>query len=96
MISDFERAIKTYQKALKLNPESAECHFNIASAYNDKGDYLNALHHYNQSLRYDGGNLETMICVVQTCKHLNKIDEAKKVIKRIKEIDPSNDISLDK
>lgn len=96
MISEFEKAIKTYQKALKLNPESAECHFNIASAYNDKGDYLNALHHYNQSLRYDQGNIETMICIVQTCKHLGKLDEAKKIVKRIKEIDPSNDISLDK
>ena len=35
MISEFDKAIKTFQKVLKLNPESAECHFNIASAYND-------------------------------------------------------------
>lgn len=95
MISEFDKAIKTYQKALKLNPESAECHFNIASAYNDKGDYLNALHHYNQSLRYDKDNVETMVWVVQTCKQLKKFDEAKKVIRRIKELDPGNDVSLD-
>jgi tetratricopeptide (TPR) repeat protein len=66
MISAFDKAIKTYQKALGLNPESAECHFNIASAFNDKGDYKNALHHYNQSLRFDQDNIETMVCIVQT------------------------------
>jgi len=109
MISEFDKAIKTYQRALKLNPESAECHFNIASAFNDKGDYENALRHYKHSLKssaklneigkdgsaqYEKENIETMVCVVQACKQLKKYDEAKKFIKMIKEIDPSNDVSM--
>lgn len=42
-----------------LNPESAECHFNIASAYNDKGDFDNAIKHYKESLNFDPNNAET-------------------------------------
>ena len=50
---------------MKLNPDSAECHFNIASAYNDKGDFEEALKHYKESLRLDPKNVETMTCVAQ-------------------------------
>lgn len=65
MIGDYDKAVKIYKKALELNPESAECHFNIASAYNDKKDYMNALHHYWESLRFDPENVETMTCVAE-------------------------------
>lgn len=61
MMNDFEKAIFAYSNALKLNPDSAECHFNIASAYNDKGDLQNALLHYQQSLKHDPSNPETLI-----------------------------------
>ena len=37
MMGKYEKSINSYQIALKLNPDSAECHFNIASAYNDNG-----------------------------------------------------------
>ena len=53
MINEFDKAIIAYGNALKLNPDSAECHFNIASAFNDKGDYENAIKHYKDSLKYD-------------------------------------------
>lgn len=37
MLNRFEDAIKVYVKALEINDESPECHFNLASAYNDVG-----------------------------------------------------------
>jgi tetratricopeptide (TPR) repeat protein len=37
MLGQFEKSITSYQLALKLNPESAECYFNLASAQFDKG-----------------------------------------------------------
>jgi tetratricopeptide (TPR) repeat protein len=63
MLNDFDQAIFAYTSAIKLNPESAECHFNLASAYNDKGDTNNALLHYQTSLKYDPHNAETLINV---------------------------------
>lgn len=61
MLNDFDKAIDAYAKAIKLNPDSAECHFNIASAYNDKGELSNAFKHYKESLTYDKNNIETYL-----------------------------------
>ena len=61
MINEYDKAISSYGQALKLNPDSAECHFNIASAYNDKGDFDNAIRHYKDSLQYDPKNAETYV-----------------------------------
>ena len=61
MINEFDKAIQSYGQALKLNPDSAECHFNIASAYNDKGDYEMAIQHYKESLKNDPNNAETYV-----------------------------------
>ena len=41
MKNSFGEVISAYKEALKLNPESAECHFNIASAYNDMKELEN-------------------------------------------------------
>ena len=35
---DLEQAIKTYKAGISLNSKSAECHFNLASAYEESGD----------------------------------------------------------
>ena len=45
--------------ALKRKPDSAECYFNLASAYNDKGDKKQAAYYFRTSLRYDDQNPET-------------------------------------
>ena len=46
MVNKYEEAIRAYNKALDLNPESAECHFNLASAYGDIGNLTKAITHY--------------------------------------------------
>ena len=59
MLNQFPEAIAAYQAALKLNPDSAECHFNTASAYNDQGEAEKAISHFKESLDYDATNPET-------------------------------------
>jgi len=39
--------------ALKRKPDSAECYFNLGSAYNDKGDKHQAMQNFRTSLRFD-------------------------------------------
>lgn len=46
MQNRYEDAVVAYQKALKINDKSPECHFNLASAFNDLKDYKQALGHY--------------------------------------------------
>ena len=46
--------------ALKLNPNSPECHFNIATAYNDAMTYKLAQHHFETSLELNPTNADTL------------------------------------
>lgn len=63
MVNRFEEAVKVYLKALDINEKSAECHFNLASAYNDLSDHARAIHHYTRSLELDEGNVDAYICL---------------------------------
>ena len=46
MVNKYDEAVVSYQKALKINDQSPECHFNLASAFNDLKDIKKALIHY--------------------------------------------------
>lgn len=61
MNGDYDNAINSYRLAIKLNPNSAECHFNLASAFNDKGDEENAIIHYSEASKYDSENIQTFL-----------------------------------
>jgi len=50
MKGEIEKSIHSYQLALKLNMNSPECHFNIATAYNDSMSYKLAQSHFETSL----------------------------------------------
>ena len=59
MLGQYDNSINSYQMALKRKPDSAECYYNLASAYNDKGDKKQAAHYFRTSLRFDDQNPET-------------------------------------
>ena len=58
MLSRFDKSINSYQMALKLNPESAECHFNIASAFNDNKQHVKAQVHFETALQFNPDNAD--------------------------------------
>ena len=47
--------------AIKLNPTSSECHFNLGSAYKDNNDIDNALKYFKEALKYDPENIDCLI-----------------------------------
>ena len=51
MLSRLDDSVATYHKALALNSESPECHFNLASACNDLGKHSDAIKHYQEAIR---------------------------------------------
>jgi tetratricopeptide (TPR) repeat protein len=59
MKQDYEKSINAYTLALKLNPDSAECHFNIASAMRDNQQFKEAELHYETSIKLNKTNPET-------------------------------------
>ena len=50
MLNKFEDSVDAYLKALAINNESPECHFNLASAYNDLGQFEKAVKYYKLAI----------------------------------------------
>ncbi|MFO8112982.1 MAG: tetratricopeptide repeat protein [Desulfosalsimonadaceae bacterium] len=46
-----DAAIDAFQKAVEIEPESAEAYFNMGVAYAEKGNYENAIRYVNEALR---------------------------------------------
>lgn len=59
-LKDYEQAIKSYSLAAEVNP-SAECHYNLATAFKDSLDDTNALKHFKLAYKYDQNNLVALI-----------------------------------
>lgn len=56
-----------------MNPNSAECHFNLASAYSDAQNLEDAIVEYKESLKYDNENIDC-------CFHIAQIQEERQVL----------------
>lgn len=72
--------------ALKLNPNSAECHFNIANAFNDKGQKNLALSHFKDSLKFDPNNAEAHYEIGEIYVSLAQNVRAKEAFNKVIEI----------
>ena len=76
---DYRGAIKEFEKALKLNPESASAHFQLGCLYEEKEpDPAAAIYHYQQflKLRPNSDNAEWIQQRIANCKQ----DLAKSVL----------------
>ena len=49
-----QEAMDHYRRALSLNPQYADAHFNIALLCERQGDALKAVHHWKAYLKLDG------------------------------------------
>ena len=69
-------SVKAYLSALEINNKSPECHFNLASAYNDLADYKNAIKHYIKSIELDDTNLDAYLCLGSVYEQVNQTNKA--------------------
>jgi tetratricopeptide (TPR) repeat protein len=74
MQNKFEESVQSYLRALEINNKSPECHFNLASAYNDLGDYKQAAKHYQKSIELEEGNVDAYLCLGQVMEQMNNLD----------------------
>lgn len=90
MLNKYEDAIKVYSKALQINEKSPECHFNLASAYNDMSNYSNAVFHYKRAIELDPKNIDAYICLGGVLENVRDPQEAEKVYLIAKQVELSN------
>ena len=51
-----EEAIRHYNKAVRINPDYLQAHYNLGVALAMKGDRKGGAYHFSQVLRIDPGN----------------------------------------
>ncbi len=78
--------------ALKLNPDSPECHFNLATAFNDKGDHKQAQVHFETSLEHNPKNADCLyeLGKLQQVRGAVNIEKAEDFFKRALQVDPNH------
>ena len=52
----FDKALEHYGTALKLNPQYADAHYNVALLCEQMGDFLQATRHWKAYLKVDGSS----------------------------------------
>jgi tetratricopeptide (TPR) repeat protein len=55
----FDDAVTLYQTALRIEPDYAAAHRNLASALRAQGEPERAAHHYRRALEIDPGDVES-------------------------------------
>ena len=88
---DKERALKNYQKAVKLNPENINFKKNLADLLAVTfGEYEEALQHYVSVLASDPKDVEALFATGHICARLERYDDAAEFYEKVIEIDPNN------
>jgi tetratricopeptide (TPR) repeat protein len=49
-MKDYENAIRSYDRAIEINPNLAEAYFHRGNAYDDLKDYQNAIRSLNRAI----------------------------------------------
>lgn len=82
--------MRVYLRALDINEASAECHFNLASAYNDLKNYQGAMVHYKRALELDDQNTDALMCLGGVSESLNQPERAERYYKIVLQREPDN------
>ena len=69
---------------------TAECNFNLATAYNEYGDSVNALKHFKDALAIDHDNVEIILNMAAIQEKAGELEEAHTLFKRALVIDSTN------
>ncbi len=93
MKSDINRAIKSFERSLELNPDNARAHNNLAIAYAEKGWYEKAIKKFKDVLVTDPNDSSTRsnlgLAYVKIGFYNNAVKECRRAVK----LNPANDIA---
>jgi protein O-GlcNAc transferase len=82
-------AINNYQKALELNPSSAEVYHSLGNAFRDKQNYTKALACYQKVTEIDPNNSLVYNNLAVVLKDIGRVNEAEKCLRHAIEKDPT-------
>ncbi len=95
----YKEAIKSYDNALRINPQSWRAHFGLAEAYRDSRDYDRAAGEYNKVLAIDPLSIKTYQFLAemysQEGKHIEALNTAGRAREKIPDSKEIEQLSRD-
>lgn len=74
-----------------MHEASPECHFNLASAFNDVGNHQGAVIHYKRAIELDDKNADAYYCLGGVYETLKQMDKAERYYKIVLQKEPENE-----
>jgi len=87
---NLDKALKLYEKAIRVKPDKEDAHYNAALIYDKRGEYGKALRHYMVSLRLKPSS-GTSYNIAMIYQSLNRITPAIKFYKLAIKLNPNNE-----
>ena len=86
-----DEAIASLEQAVRLQPGSAEAHFNLAQAYALQGDDPRAIPHYRAAAQLQPASSEAQLFLAEALERSGATDEALVHYQRALELDPTSE-----
>ncbi|WP_457557585.1 tetratricopeptide repeat protein [Candidatus Harpocratesius sp.] len=93
-IDSNSEAIKSFEEALKLDPEYSEAHYSISLAYEFSAQYRKALYHLRQALKEKPNNKLILNRIAALEFGTGNFEEAKQFAERVLVLDEKNITAL--
>jgi len=87
---DYKAAIPLFQQAIGSRPDSAELHFDLATAYAHLDDYPHAAREYKEALRLDPNNSQAKLSLAKALMNISAVEEAVAYLKEYVRSNPED------
>ncbi len=86
----FQVAIDSYQRAIELDPDNCDVHFNLGNVLRDAGDLKTALTSYRAALQIKPDDPDVMFNMAAVLCGLGKLSAAEKLFQQLVEVSPKD------
>ncbi len=86
-----EAALKSFAKALELDPSYDSAYYNIGLVHKDNEQFEEAAKAFEQSLELDSDYSETYRKLAKIYQELKQYDKVTQIFEKLSEIDPDNE-----
>jgi tetratricopeptide (TPR) repeat protein len=86
----FQVAIDSYKRAIALEPDNCDVHFNLGNVLRDKGDLKPALASYRAALQIKPGDPDVVFNMATVLHGLGELNAAEKLFRQLVELSPKD------
>ena len=86
----FQVAIDSYKRAIALEPDNCDVHFNLGNVLRDRGDLKPALASYRTALQIKPGDPDVVFNMATVLRGLGELNAAEKLFRQLVEVSPKD------